>query len=84
MDPRSASSTSPQAPAPTGACVLPHPSTPADATVSRIPADLLQRLEAAADEELQALLDAARVPPSQTPPPDPIEASIAWDLAAGF
>ncbi|WP_156170588.1 hypothetical protein [Luteimonas sp. FCS-9] len=60
------------------------PVTPADATVHRLPADLLQRLEAAAHDELQALLDDARVPPSQAPPPDPVEASIAWDLAAGF
>lgn len=84
MDPRSASSAPPQAPAPTGACVLPRTSAPADATVSRIPADLLQRLEAAAHEELRDLLDHPPQSAAQAPAPDPIEASIAWDLAAGY
>ncbi|UNK43991.1 hypothetical protein MNO14_08070 [Luteimonas sp. S4-F44] len=84
MERRSANSAPPQAPATTGACVLPRPSAPADATVSRIPADLLQRLEAAAHEELRDLLDRAPQSPAHPPAPDPVEASIAWDLAAGY
>ncbi|MEN5117873.1 hypothetical protein ABE488_11155 [Luteimonas sp. TWI662] len=64
--------------------MLSRTSAPADATVSRIPADLLQRLDAAAHEELRDLLDHASQSPSHAPAPDPVAASIAWDLAAGY
>ncbi|MDR6990890.1 hypothetical protein [Luteimonas sp. 3794] len=55
-------------------------------SVTRIGGDLLDRLEAAARQELNALLAAAASPAAagHVDPLDPVESVIAWDLAAGF